>query len=109
MSMRNKRGALSRKLVFYGLFALIVLPIVFAGMFDAWKGIFNSITGMATSATTSVNITITGNSPVVGTIHNITIGNPSITLANKTTVTMSFTATDADGVNNLNTGNASVF
>ena len=84
----------------YILLVLLTIPIVSAGFLDFFKDANNLITGRAISNTTSLNITIGNTNPVVDFVSPIP--SQSVRQASRTIVTFSFTATDTDGVANLN-------
>jgi len=102
--MDKKRDVVNYKLLVYITLFLLIIPIVFAGFYDGWINVFNIITGRATSGTADLNITVSGSSPTVDAVFNVSFeaANPSITLAGILVTNISFTATDTDGVGNLN-------
>ncbi|MBA3064831.1 hypothetical protein FP803_05315, partial [Candidatus Woesearchaeota archaeon] len=79
---------------------LLAVPVVFAGFSDVW----NKITGWATSGQTTVSISVGNNAPVVDFVS--TIAAQSVTESNKASIGFWFTATDVDGVANLNDNSA---
>jgi len=79
---------------------LLSVPVVFAGFSDVW----NKITGWATSGTTTVSISLGNNDPVVDSVF--TIPAQSVTESGTTSVEFWFTATDIDGVGNLDDNSA---
>jgi len=79
---------------------LLVIPVVFAGFSGTW----NKITGWLTSGQTTVSISVGNNAPVVGFVS--TIAAQSVTESNKAPIGFWFTATDIDGVANLNDNSA---
>jgi len=85
------------------LLILLIIPTVSAGFFSDFT---NLITGRATTATSTANITLGNTAP---TIENITkISAQSITLDSTTNVSFSFQAADADGVGDLDDSTATV-
>ena len=98
--MKGKKVLNSKNIFMLVLIILIIVPIVSASFFDFLGDAKNLITGKATSDTTSISITIGNTAPVIDFVS--TIPTQSITEAGTTAVTFSFTATDVDGVDNLN-------
>jgi len=80
------------------LFLIVILSysIVSAtGFSDLW----GKITGKATSDTTSLNITVGNSAPTIPSVQAISAKNP--TDGTTKSITFAFTATDTDGVSNL--------
>jgi len=107
--MNKKRGVVILRIII--LLMLLIIPFVSASFFDFPNikevnlNIKNWITGKATSATTTLNITIGNTAPIV---NNITpISAQSVTAGSITNVTFTFVATDADGVSNIDNTTAS--
>ena len=92
------------KLGIYILLILLIITIVSAGFFDFFQDAKNRITGRAASDTTSLSIEIGNTAPVVDFVSSIPA--QSVTEAGTTAVTFSFTATDTDGVDNLDDATA---
>ncbi len=83
------------------IFLLCVVPFVSGFRFNDF---LNGITGMAASDTTAVTISVGNSAPVCNTVG--AIATQSVTEAGTTTVTFNFTATDSDGVSNLDDSSA---
>ena len=79
---------------------LLAVPVVFAGFSDFW----NKITGWATSGTTTVSISVGNNDPVVDFVS--TIAAQDVTESGTASIPFWFTATDIDGVANLDDSSA---
>ena len=93
--MKVKKGVF--KVVLGASLILLIIPFVFAGFFgDLW----NSITGMATTATTTLSITIGNTVPNVTLVS--TIGDRSINTGGQVFLTFLFNATDLDGNQTIN-------
>jgi len=93
----------SKKTFLFYLFLFLVLtflttPFVNAGFFDTIK---SKITGRATSQPVSLNISVSGSSPIIPSVGSVA----AVTLLENTTTTftINFTAYDADGFSNLKT------
>ncbi len=99
----NKRGeGISYKVYAYLLILLLFTPFALARFSDVLMYFFsgNKITGAATSATTSLNISIGNTAP---TISNLSvIPDQSVTENSRTNVEFTFVVTDVDGNSNIN-------
>ncbi|MDD5177990.1 MAG: hypothetical protein PHT54_01765 [Candidatus Nanoarchaeia archaeon] len=102
----DKKGVevIFKKTILVLFLVLLVCGFVSAGLADFIKEFSNKITGRATSATTSLNITVGNSAPVVDSVT--TISSQSVTELGATAVQFTFTATDSDGVANLNDATA---
>jgi len=94
MNKSKKREILMPVVVLFIL--LLAVPVVFAGFSDMW----NKITGWATSEITTVSISVGNNAPILEFVSAIPA--QSVTESGTASVVFSFTATDIDGVGNLN-------
>jgi len=80
------------------LFLIVILSyslVSATGFSDLW----GKITGKATSDTTSLNITVGNSAPTIPSVQAISAKNP--TDGTTKSITFAFTATDTDGVSNL--------
>lgn len=102
--MKKKEVFSPRGTFILALVILLIIPIVSAGFFDFLGDMNNLITGRLTSSTTSLSITIGNTAPVVDYISSIS--SQSVTESGTTAVTFTFTATDTDGVANLDDATA---
>ena len=92
-----KRGRYA--LIFFLIMLIIMVPLVFAGLFD-W---FKEITGQATDAPLDMNISVgTGSAPTIIEVWNITDYQTNNLGPANSNITFNFTASDADGYGNLN-------
>ncbi len=103
--MDKKRMVFSFRVVSISIFLLIltILPFASANILDYIADYVRNtddwITGYATTATSTLNITVGNTAPVVDSVSPIPT--QSITEAASTQVVFYFTATDTDGVANL--------
>ncbi|MDD5331325.1 MAG: hypothetical protein PHE43_00695 [Candidatus Nanoarchaeia archaeon] len=97
----DKRG---KNVLIFSIIFLLTVSFVSAGVLDFIRDLPNLITGRATSATTSLNITVGNAAPTVGSV--VTIPSQSVTESGLTAVAFTFTASDTDGVGNLNDASA---
>ena len=100
--MKQEVFRLRKKLFLFTLLSLIIiLPLVFAGLFDQAKSF---ITGKAQTETTSLSLTVGNSQPVITSVE---IG-PSQTVNEGGTVFIpfNFTALDTDGIDNLDDATA---
>ncbi len=96
--MRMKRG---RLVIFVGILVLLIVPLASAGYFsDLW----GKITGYAESGTTSLNITIGNSAPTIPWVESISATNPTDDTTKA--ISFNFTATDTDGMANLDNSTA---
>ncbi|MCX6749736.1 MAG: hypothetical protein NTW17_03280 [Candidatus Pacearchaeota archaeon] len=98
---KMKRG---RLLIIAGVLVILILSVISANIFSDFWG---KVTGKATSGTTSVSITIGNSPPTVSWVQAISAQDP--TIGTTTAITFNFTATDADGAANINTGTAKAY
>jgi hypothetical protein len=93
-----------KKTILVLFLVLLISGFVSAGLTDFIKEFSNKITGRVTSATTSLNITVGNAAPNIGSVT--TIPTTSVTESGVAAVEFTFTASDTDGVSNLNDGSA---
>ena len=113
--MKEKKEVINLKL-FLIFLLLIIIPFVSASFFNIPNirevdlknfNIKNLITGMGTTATTTLNVTVGNTAPV---IQNVSFLPASVSISEGTVtyLNVSFSAVDADGVSNFNNATAQV-
>ncbi len=99
-SKKNKIKIPNQKRIFpYVLLVLLIILIISTVFSSFFQDVTNLITGRATSDTTNLSIIIGNTAPIIESVSAIPA--QSITEAGTTAVEFSFTATDIDGVGNL--------
>lgn len=88
-------------LVSLAILSMILLPLVSADFFSNFWG---KITGKATSDNTNLNISIGNSPPTVPYVQAISAQDP--TIGSTTSIVFNFTATDTDGVSNIDNSTA---
>jgi len=86
------------------LTSIFLAPIISAGFFNNFWG---KITGKATSDTTSLNITVGNSAPKIPFVSQISAQDP--TEDSTKSISFSFTASDTDGVANLDDNSAKAY
>jgi len=93
--MRNKK-------IIYSIFLLFVIVLISLSFTSA--GFWDKLTGKAATNSTTANVTLSNTPPVVDSVTPIAAVNP--TEANMVSVYFYFTATDSDGIDDLNNNSA---
>ncbi len=96
-----------RRTAFIVIFLVVLLiPLLSAGFLDNFVA---KITGDATTSTTTVTVILDNTAPTIDIIWNQSVTAPNPTEAANTTIIFNFSATDADGTDDLNDATAQAF
>src|SRR3989338_9536442 len=93
----NKKEGRKRNIVVIGVIIILGLQFVSADLVDDFKNIWESITGFATSATSTASVAVASVAPTILRDHVEPPAAQTITEDSYINVTFYFNATDADG------------
>ena len=94
-----------RELVIFS--AVMILLLVSLASASIFSDLWGKITGKATSGTASVNITLGNTAPTVPFVSAIAAQDP--TIGGTTNITFNYTASDIDGMSNINNATAAAY